>query len=333
MSQGDQSIANQAGAAFRSDLNAELQALVSNSSGASAPSTTYADQFYVNTTTGIIYMRNAANAAWIEFGVRGYGWGVPRGHIAGLTLSNNGTATKLDVAAGVCRDSTDTATLYMPAAITAGLIQTSGSWAAGSTQNKLDTGARANSTWYHVWIIRKDSDGTVDWLFSLSASSPTMPSGYTYKRRIGSVKTDGSGNITSFTQVGDEFLWLVATQDVSAANPGTAAVTRTLNVPTGVVVYAKGYWITNNNGAVVNFDGIITALDITDTAPNRAGAAGINIGGNCFGGASGMSYCQSDLTVRTNTSGQVRSRMMASDASCTLYANTYGWIDTRGRMS
>jgi hypothetical protein len=63
--QGDQSIANQAGAATRSDLNNELQALVSNSSGSSAPSTTYAYQFWADTTNGVLKQRNAANSAWI----------------------------------------------------------------------------------------------------------------------------------------------------------------------------------------------------------------------------------------------------------------------------
>lgn len=65
MSQNDLSIANQAGAAFRADLNNALQALASISSGSSAPSTTYAYQWWVDTTTGIIKRRNAANSAWI----------------------------------------------------------------------------------------------------------------------------------------------------------------------------------------------------------------------------------------------------------------------------
>ena len=63
--QGDQNIANQAGAAFRSDLNNELQALVTLSSGTSAPSTTYAYQLWADTTTNLLKRRNAANAAWI----------------------------------------------------------------------------------------------------------------------------------------------------------------------------------------------------------------------------------------------------------------------------
>ena len=51
MSQNDMSLANASGAAFRSDLNNALQALASVSSGSSAPSTTYAFQVWLDTTT------------------------------------------------------------------------------------------------------------------------------------------------------------------------------------------------------------------------------------------------------------------------------------------
>jgi hypothetical protein len=66
--QGDQNIANQAGAAVRSDLNNELQALVTNSQGNSAPGTTYRNQFWHDTTNNVIKRRNAANAAWLVVG-------------------------------------------------------------------------------------------------------------------------------------------------------------------------------------------------------------------------------------------------------------------------
>jgi len=65
MSQGDQSIANQAGAAFRADLNEELQALVTLSSGPTAPATTYARQYWADTTANLLKRRNAANSAWL----------------------------------------------------------------------------------------------------------------------------------------------------------------------------------------------------------------------------------------------------------------------------
>lgn len=245
-----------------------------------------------------------------------------RGGIAGLTLSNNATVTKLDVAAGICKDSTNAVSITLSAAITAGLIQTSGAWAAGSTQNKLDTGARANSTWYHVWAIMKDSDNSGDFLFSLSVSAPTMPTGYTYKRRIGSVLTDGSGNITAFTQNGDEFLWTVNVTDVNATPGHTTADTRTLTVPTGTKVNALMH-LTMVDGTGQPL-AVITSLDQTDFAPSLTGGAQLACA------VVGI-YGATDINVRTNTSAQVRSRVNSTTAQIVL--NTYGWIDTRGRYA
>lgn len=68
MSQHDFNIANQAGAAFRADLNDALAALVSLSSGATAPTPTFAFQFWADTTTGILKVRNSANTAWVDVG-------------------------------------------------------------------------------------------------------------------------------------------------------------------------------------------------------------------------------------------------------------------------
>lgn len=64
MAQHDYNIANQSGAAFRSDLNNALSAIVSDNSGASAPSPTYAYMTWADTTTGTLKRRNGANNAW-----------------------------------------------------------------------------------------------------------------------------------------------------------------------------------------------------------------------------------------------------------------------------
>tara|TARA_Y100000296_G_scaffold58661_1_gene67621 strand:+ start:80 stop:691 length:612 start_codon:yes stop_codon:yes gene_type:complete len=58
------------GTTFRSELNLALKALASQSSGASAPSTTYAYQPYIDTSTSPkeVYIRNAANTAWVQWG-------------------------------------------------------------------------------------------------------------------------------------------------------------------------------------------------------------------------------------------------------------------------
>jgi hypothetical protein len=68
MAQHDYIIENQSGAAFRADLNNGLAAIVSQNSGTSQPSTTYAYQWWADTTTGLLKLRNAANSAWITIG-------------------------------------------------------------------------------------------------------------------------------------------------------------------------------------------------------------------------------------------------------------------------
>ena len=68
MAQHDYVIANGTGAAVRSDLNGALAAIVSNNSAATEPTTTYAFQWWADTTTGLLKIRNAANSAFVTVG-------------------------------------------------------------------------------------------------------------------------------------------------------------------------------------------------------------------------------------------------------------------------
>jgi hypothetical protein len=61
VSQHDLDIANQLFPATRTDLNNALQALGSTSSGTSAPSTTYANQLWYDSSANILYIRNEDN--------------------------------------------------------------------------------------------------------------------------------------------------------------------------------------------------------------------------------------------------------------------------------
>ena len=65
MAQHDYLISNGSGSAVRSDLNNALAAIVSTNSGTSEPTTTYAYQFWADTTAGVLKIRNGANNAWI----------------------------------------------------------------------------------------------------------------------------------------------------------------------------------------------------------------------------------------------------------------------------
>lgn len=87
MSQNDLTIANQGFPAFRSDLNSALQALGSLQSGASAPTTTFANMLWYDTTNNIIKMRNEDDDAWISLLTLNQTTDVVSA-IASITLSN-----------------------------------------------------------------------------------------------------------------------------------------------------------------------------------------------------------------------------------------------------
>lgn len=72
--------------------------------------------------------------------------------------------------------------------------------------NALDTGTIAINTWYAVYSISNGS--TTCGLASASFTAPTMPSGYTYKARIGAVQTiNGSATLWGTWQFGRQAVY------------------------------------------------------------------------------------------------------------------------------
>lgn len=68
MSQSSFNIPDSLFPAFYTALNAAFAAGASNSSGLVEPTTTYAYQWWADTTTGLLKIRNAANNAWVTVG-------------------------------------------------------------------------------------------------------------------------------------------------------------------------------------------------------------------------------------------------------------------------
>lgn len=233
-----------------------------------------------------------------------------QGFLFGLTTSNNAANTKIDVAAGACRDSTNAQTITL-----ASLTIDCGVTGA----NGLDAGSLANATWYHVFAIAK-TDGTSAGLASTSVSAPTMPSGYTLKRRIGSFLTDGSAHIIAFTQYGDEFLWASSVKDYDG--PGdVAGALKTMSVPTGV----KVWWLGSFLWSIGSTDSmLLTSPDATNDAPDTTSKF-TAICTVIFALVTGVAPL-----IRTNTSGQIRERVTTVSI---LRLQTYGWRDPRGRDS
>lgn len=113
---------------------------------------------------------------------------------------------------------------------------------ATSGANGLDTGTSATSTWYSVWVI---SNGTTTaGLLSLSSTSPTMPSGYTYRRRIGWARTDASANKypLAFSQAGSSINILVTSSAyyplMASGTAGTLSQTVYTPVPVATTSFA-----------------------------------------------------------------------------------------------
>ena len=92
MAQHDYIISNQTFPSYRSDHNSSLSAIVSNNSGATEPSTTYAYQWWYDTTNNILKMRNADNDAWITIGT--FNQSTDSVVLAG-TITIDGTAVSL----------------------------------------------------------------------------------------------------------------------------------------------------------------------------------------------------------------------------------------------
>lgn len=248
-----------------------------------------------------------------------------RGYIAGLALSTAGSSTTFSVAAGVAVDSTNADFMKL----TSSINKTTGAWAVGTGNGALDTGSIAASTWYHVYLIKRTDTGVVDVLISLSASAPTLPTNYTLARRIGSMKTNGSSQWTKFVQNGDAFTWDIPVNDVvNVANPGTAAVLRTLSVPTGVSVTAIFGLYLNATNASTDSAGAVLVTDpaITDSTPSTS-LFTLYV----YSGQTSQLVVANQLQVRTNTSSQIRTRISVSTAGTNLSISTSGWVDSRGK--
>jgi hypothetical protein len=220
------------------------------------------------------------------------------GFLFGLGTSNNVATsnTKIDVASGRCADSTAAQMM----------IYAGGTLDCGTNgANGMDTGGLPISGTLHIYLIGK-TDGTTALLGSINASSPTMPTGYTLKRRLWSTNTDGSAHLWPYTQYGDKGIWKTAVTE-------TFAATITLGgVPTGIVVEAI-LWaeIFGSSGGAgfaiypIGGDSSVTQLGITASGE----AAGV-------------------FTVFTSTAAQVSGTVSGSPSRS---LKTVGWIDRRGR--
>jgi hypothetical protein len=196
-----------------------------NLAGVGTIPATAANTFLANATTGSASATGIALAA-SQLAGRG-----STGNIAAITLqpsmSISGTALGAIANPSVRKNLKVEATSATQAVITADALtlttSTGLSYVATSVNvtaaitasgvNGLDTGSEASNTWYYVYIIY---NGTlVRSLLSTSATSPTLPSGYTYFARVGAVRNDASSNFYRTLQKGNQVQYVVGANPTS----------------------------------------------------------------------------------------------------------------------
>jgi hypothetical protein len=114
--------------------------------------------------------------------------------------------------------------------------------------NGLDTGSEAANTWYYIYLIYNPATDTTNGLLSVSATSPTLPSGYTKKRLIGAVRNDGSSNFIYFKQV-NTLVYIAATFTWRLLSGGTAGSLTAVDMSSYVPVTISAVAILSVNSA------------------------------------------------------------------------------------
>lgn len=121
MATHDYVIDNQSASSFRVDLNGALQAVVTQNSSATAPTTTYANMIWYDTANNQLKKRNEADSAWVILGTvdEANSNFIPNGDI-GMSIDVNNTLS-INTGSGVTitadDDGTKSSGTYTPTPI------------------------------------------------------------------------------------------------------------------------------------------------------------------------------------------------------------------------
>lgn len=213
MSQNDFTIANQSFPSFRSDLNSALQALASNNSGTSAPSTTFANMWWYDSANNILYIRNEDNDAWIQF--------------ATLDQTNDlfVVTSSIDVGDNVKAlfGDSDNLQIYYDSVNGNSVIHDAG---AGNLRIRADDFQVTNADVSANLIFANDATGVVTLYHNGSAKIATTSHGISVTgSAIASTQTAGTvtGTTTADFDTYQNFVWTL-TGNVTLDNPSTEKV-------------------------------------------------------------------------------------------------------------
>jgi len=225
-----------------------------------------------------------------------------------ITIANNATTpnTDIDFSGGVFKFS-DGSGQEVASALTKRL-QSSGAWSAGAGGNMLLSGARANSSDYHLFAIYNPSTGVSDYgaLLGVAGTAPNptsvLPSGYTKFEYEGTVHTDSSGNILRFTQTMQHFVFQTVINSINGASQSAGSETlRTIRTPLGIKTKVRGsiLGVASSAGSahLKAYDADITSATIASNDGQVYISNGVTLGVGYF-------------EAITNTSSQIKTNLV-----------------------
>ncbi len=201
---------------------------------------------------------------------------------------------------------------------------------ASTGANGLDTGTIATSTWYALYVIWNGT--TTSGLISLSATAPTMPSGYTHRARVGWIMTDGTANKypLSFIQKGNMFQYVVS----AGSNVTKAPQMASGNQGSGIASSPTWAAVSISNFAPSTAKSIILTAGATNISAGTGFliASNSSMGGNI---STNPSICGFDMgggTMAVSTSQQLKILLESSNIFAwafvsTFFLSCYGWED------
>lgn len=190
------------------------------------------------------------------------------------------------------------------------------SGSASGVANSLDSGAWAFGTFYNLFVIYNPSTFTPGLLWSLSATSPTLPSGYTYFARIGANKTQSATNyyFLGGSQNNEVFEYRVASgSNVTSLPTMSSGSQGNVTTPTWLAVPVGGYVPPTATAIDVVMAGAYGSGIIVMAAPNNSYGAY-----NSAGNPPPLMYCNPVITLLPNAS----SRVMTLESSNIYFAST-----------
>jgi hypothetical protein len=252
----------------------------------------------------------------------------PRRYIEGFITLNSGTHG-YGVGAGLCRDHNDTVDISLASTL---IKNVNAAWTAGTGNGGFPVtslGAAANSTFYRVFVIRKN-DGSVDAGYDSAANAANLltDSGYNQYRQVGWALTTPSGQITPFYSTWDpeEIYWDTKFEDQAWATWTTAASLYSLTAPPdtqALITVANSVSATAANESP-NYM-LATSTFSVDTAPSVSNFTDLSEGSDIAdAGSTQTIYSSNHLAIACDATPQVRLRG-------TTTSSRYDWmVLTRG---